>query len=562
MHNNDSRLNFLLRSFLILALVLIFIVEVLLNLTPPIARDALIHHLAIPKLWLIHGGIHEIKWAVFSYYPMNVDLLYYLCLYFNNDILPNFIHMGFGIGTACLIYLYLNRHFGRVQGLLGVLVFISTPVIMRSSTEAYVDLGLVFFTTASILAFLHWRNQGYRGYKWLFVASVAMGLALGTKYNALVAWFFLTFAVVFVHSRDTGEQWRSIRSGIVFFLVSLLLFSPWLIKNWILTGNPLYPLLKGFFQAGFSGVTPDGSGTRSLVSGVVSMGMFESREIMYGDSIWETLLIPIRFFFQGQDNSGRYFDGVLNPLLLVMTPFAFMNRSRHADKLFYALFSAFFILTAFFLDQHRIRYILPTVPFLSILATIGMGNLFIRAASSKVPLRHLYMFSLLSFLVVLGAGNAVYLHEYYQRIQPLSVVLGRETREDYLTRHLKSYPAIRYINDHTPQDARIRLLFLAGRGYYLDRIYEDDATFGMNVIRGLVAKSNEAVVFRKYLDSIGCTHLLVRVDLFERFLRDNFTQETINGVYRQIDRTTEKIYDGDGYAVYRIVTETPMAAEQ
>ncbi|MCK7517136.1 MAG: hypothetical protein MZV64_05155 [Ignavibacteriales bacterium] len=28
-------------------------------------------------------------------------------------------------------------------------------------------------------------------YRWLLISSVAMGLALGTKYNALVAWFFL-----------------------------------------------------------------------------------------------------------------------------------------------------------------------------------------------------------------------------------------------------------------------------------------------------------------------------------------------------------------------------------
>ena len=37
-----------------------FFTEIILNLTPPISRDALIHHLAIPKLWLKHGGFYEI----------------------------------------------------------------------------------------------------------------------------------------------------------------------------------------------------------------------------------------------------------------------------------------------------------------------------------------------------------------------------------------------------------------------------------------------------------------------------------------------------------------------
>lgn len=37
--------------------------------TPPFSRDALIHHLQLPKLYLLHGGIYEIPELVFSYYP-------------------------------------------------------------------------------------------------------------------------------------------------------------------------------------------------------------------------------------------------------------------------------------------------------------------------------------------------------------------------------------------------------------------------------------------------------------------------------------------------------------
>ena len=42
----------------------------------PISRDALTHHLYLPRLYLQHGGIYEIPDLVFSYYPMNLDLLY------------------------------------------------------------------------------------------------------------------------------------------------------------------------------------------------------------------------------------------------------------------------------------------------------------------------------------------------------------------------------------------------------------------------------------------------------------------------------------------------------
>ena len=128
---------------LLCALAAILAVELLLCLTPPVSRDALIHHLAIPKLWIRHGGWFETPWAQFSYFPMNVDLLYLVSLMFGNDALPALIHLLFGWGTGYLVYRYLRDREGRAWGLLGLLVFASTPMVIRLSVTAYVDLGLL-----------------------------------------------------------------------------------------------------------------------------------------------------------------------------------------------------------------------------------------------------------------------------------------------------------------------------------------------------------------------------------------------------------------------------------
>ena len=327
---------------------------------------------------------------------MNIDLLYIIPLYFNKDFLANFIHMSFGIGTALLIYTYLNNKISRIAGLLGTLIFLSMPIVVRLSTQAYVDLGLAFFTTAGILAFIRYREGEFKEFKWLFLSAVAMGLALGTKYNALIAWVFLSLAFVFVYSKDTGRQWEAIKYGLVFFLISLFVFSPWLIKNIILTGNPLYPLFKGIFDINS---IPTQDGTYSMVSGDTYRGIFQMREMKFGESFWETLLIPIRFFFQGQDNSDRYFDGVLNPILIILSPFSLMNRSFIRDKLFFISFSVFFILMASFLDQIRIRYILPIVPILSILTVMGLINILNWIMNLPIRLRNILALVLLLFLL-------------------------------------------------------------------------------------------------------------------------------------------------------------------
>jgi len=86
---------------LLRALLAILIISIIILLcVPPVSRDALVHHLAIPKLYLKHGGMYEIPSIVFSYYPMNLDLLYLIPLYFGNDIAPKFIHLCFTLLTA------------------------------------------------------------------------------------------------------------------------------------------------------------------------------------------------------------------------------------------------------------------------------------------------------------------------------------------------------------------------------------------------------------------------------------------------------------------------------
>jgi len=134
--------------------MVVFCTEVILNLTPPISRDALIHHLAIPKLWLKHGGYYEIPWADYSYYPMYINLLYLIGLYFKNDIIQKFIHFSFGLGTGWLIYHYLKQKYDLNWALLGVVIFITTPIVVWLSTSAYIDLGMTFFTAQMAFDFL------------------------------------------------------------------------------------------------------------------------------------------------------------------------------------------------------------------------------------------------------------------------------------------------------------------------------------------------------------------------------------------------------------------------
>jgi len=541
------------------SIIILLCMEFILNLIPPISRDALVHHLAIPKLWIEHGGIYEIPWANYAYYPMNIDLLYAFCLYFKNDMAPKFIHLAFGVGTGLLIYYYLKPKYGRNWGLLAIVIFISTPIVIWLSTAAYVDLGMTFFTTGSVMAFIKWRDSEYTDIKWFFISGISMGIAVGSKYNALIAWFIINMLVMLSVVRDTHKQTTALRYGIYFFVITAFVASPWYVKNYLQTGNPFYPLFGGFFKSLNHHAVLEAAG-RHAIEKTPHVSSFKMREILYGENLWETLLIPIRMFFQGKDNSYRYFQGALNPILIIFSPFIMLNRISNKDKFIFVLFTFIFMFMAYILTAKQVRYILPVLPFLAIMAVMGIKGILDKLEKKillssleyggkiKSIVRGFVIASVAALLIV----NFLYLKNRMEIINPFPYLLGKESKEAFLKHHLLHYDAVEYINHNLPIDAKIFTMFLGRRGYYLNRSYKNEASFGMKTIRQMVVSSADENTFDNFVQSMNVTHILMRSDLFYKFLHDNFSKAQINRLSELINKRWTKLYDHNRYAVWDI----------
>ena len=143
-------------------LILSVVVSIgILGSVPPVDRDSLTHHLYVPKLYLKHGGIYEIPAVEFSYYPMNLELLYTAALYFCNDIFPKYIHFAFALLTAWLIFRYLKYRLNTLYALYGVLLFLSIPIIVKLSITAYVDSPAYGQRTGSLPCRLRPNRGGF-----------------------------------------------------------------------------------------------------------------------------------------------------------------------------------------------------------------------------------------------------------------------------------------------------------------------------------------------------------------------------------------------------------------
>ncbi|MGW8157681.1 MAG: ArnT family glycosyltransferase [Desulfoprunum sp.] len=553
---------------LIAILALLVAATVFLASVPPVDRDALTHHLFVPKLWLQHGGIYEIPEIPFSYYPMNLDLLYTIPLYFGNDIVPKYIHYLFALLTAWLIHRYLNKRLGSAYGLLGAIFFLSIPIIVKLSITVYVDLGLVFFTTASLLLMLHWAEKGFR-LRYLLLAGLCCGLAAGTKYNGLISIFVLTLFVPIIFQRSTGKDrqsnGRALLYGLVFAVATFVAFSPWLIRNYVWTGNPIYPLHNSLFQKDQKPTVADSQSTAGEAPNTLQQltgegsGAFPSRKILYHETWWQALLLPVRFFIEGQDDNPRFFDGKLTPFLLVLSILAFMFRpsspQEGLEKKILLSFALLYFFLTFFQQALRIRYIVPIVPPLVILSMYGLRGLKdvlgrrTGGKNVKTPTAAVIVTGISCLML---GYNMHYLLKQFATVAPLSYLRGEITREQYITAYRPEYPAIQYANSLLPPDAKVLCIYLGNRGYYMnfqpvfEQPYDSSGIFST-----FLRLNDQKKDILKLISKKGITHILLRDDLTGTWFNLLTPQQKtfISPIFQNL---TQPMFKLKGHTLFRI----------
>ena len=553
-----------MRIFFVLAYGLHILWVLMLASVPPVSRDALTHHLAVPKLWVANGGIYDTPDIVFSYYPQLVDLLYTLPLLAGHDIAAKYLHFAFALLTTLLVFLFVRRRLGSAWGALAGLIFLTIPVILKLSVTVYVDLGLVFFTFGALFAGVLWLERPDR-LKWLLLAAVCSGLALSTKYNALVSFLVLSLLLPYFalsgREEGKGEQWNAIRGGVIFVSVSILVFSPWLVRNYALTGNPMHPLMGGVFASAEARPDDPASATsadehvRRVVAEAARMqpkalGPLLTRKLVYEESLAYTLMIPLRIFYEGRDDDPKYFDGRLNPLLLLL-PIVLLvlgrrEGPRYPEIPFFAAYTLLLILLTFIVKDMRIRWIAAIVPPLVVLATYGMfalhGFVLRKTGSDNAAAGILGAAALLYFL-----PNAIYSLQLYGKVEPLPYVMGKQSYGEYVQARRPEYDVIMMANEVVPEGRTVLGLFLGGRRYY----FSADAIVLNEVFTNIAGAADSGKAIAERLLQLGYSHLVVRTDLFRQWL-DEVDPELRERVVNFAGYRLRELEVVEGYGLYEI----------
>lgn len=169
-----------------------------------------------------------------SAHPSNGEILgVWLALPSHGDELAILAPTLFAL-LGILAVAFLCRELGGRAGvgaLAGVAVF-AAPILFQSQVRSLAtdNAAAACWIAAAALLVRGVRNADRL---WIGAAGVALGLGLGSKYTSLVPGAALFVAGVALLWRS--RRWLWLIPGIVIF------FSPWLVRNAIETGNPLWP---------------------------------------------------------------------------------------------------------------------------------------------------------------------------------------------------------------------------------------------------------------------------------------------------------------------------------
>ncbi len=237
-----------LESLLWAALIACGVAALVRNLVPPGGDewDTLVYHLTGPKQFLQAHRIHFIEHDHHTNFPFNMEMLYLLGLGLHSDRLAKLFHLAMYL--LCVLALCGAGHsLGRpgngagvpgAVGPAGALAFATIPAVAWEAGTAYIDLGLALYGLLTVLAWSEWR-QG-RGRGWLVAAGLFAGLALGVKMTGLLVVLFVCGATLLT------EAWRrqtrgAVASTLLLGATAIGLASPWYIKTYVYTGNPVFP---------------------------------------------------------------------------------------------------------------------------------------------------------------------------------------------------------------------------------------------------------------------------------------------------------------------------------
>ncbi|HOX38218.1 MAG TPA: hypothetical protein PL033_09535 [Candidatus Brocadiia bacterium] len=536
--------------------------------------DEIAYHFAVPVIYLEHGGFCNIPFNVYSNMPLGGEMLFTFCLGLGGASLARLVMSFFAPGIALFMVAITRRWFGDARaGLIAAILFFANSCCCYGP---YVDFALTFWFLLSLYAFLQWRDCG-AGNR-LVISGFGAGMCMATKYTGLfpaaTVGLLLLLHLAFRNNAagaglkpaptgagpDDAQATDRITGGsssiiacfglpaLQWAVPAALMIAPWLIKNHMFTGNPVYPMLYEVFGG------PDW--TPNLHRNLLAW----HREIGVGRSFSDYLLLPWNVAMHFDRVGYRYFAGFLSPAHLIFVPPGLILFWR--NRRFRILLAASVLGWVFWsLGSQQVRFLLPALSVTMILAGLGASRMMSLASGKRATVVVKPIVSTIVLVLMLSVWRE------YILLSPqlLSAIL--EPGYSVESKGVITAPqtdAINYANKTIPPWTGRFLLIDFNGGYPLNQQYVFESFYEAPQIRELAADCSSPEALHCLLASKGFTHVMRQTrerSGLERFFATPEAEQRFNAGQRILDdyltrfcalRTTENQVE-----IYEIITDRP-----
>jgi Dolichyl-phosphate-mannose-protein mannosyltransferase len=480
----------------------------ILPLYPPTAWDATEYHLALARSYVQTQRLVLTPYLRFPVFPQNNQMLFTLALLLYDDILAQLIEFLMMAVVVTAIIAFGQRFFSRRAGPWAAAVLLQSPVVIWLGSVAYIDMGLMLFVTMTVYSL--WNYLESRQQQWMILAGIFCGLAVGTKYPAL--FFLLVLTVIALY---TGVKERRLLQSLLPPALAIVIFAPWLARNFYYTKNPIFPFFYELFGNAFGYGLWKPEDYQAIFDDYSRHGV--------GKDLTALIMLPWNLVAKWRSFSGR-----VSPLCFVAPHLLFifgLARKRSGGLL---LIGVGFTLYWFFTAQD-IRYLMPALPLLSLATAASFDSLLMRFRFSRSWTNH-KIAAILGAILCLSPGWAWTMLRLHERGK---LPVSAQERDAYLTKQLRSYPAYKLLNDLKGRDYALYAMYDERMAYFADGLFMGDH-FGIARYSRILDKINDSQLLYDELRSLGAGYFLVRSDLERVNLpQDAFFQSSFALIYER-----------------------------
>lgn len=529
-----SKLDQFLAGCMIIVLLFTFVDA----LAPPIRFDALVYHLALPQRYLSLGRFAYIPEIMFWGMPQTGEMIYTWGMLLGGVNVAMLVGWLFGVVAMVGVWGVAYESLGHRAAWVSVATLVSGYTLTKSLSWGYVDWFVILFGLAWLAIWLHWSEQ--RGLLHLILAGVLAGMAWGTKYTAGIL-LLIGWAIILFHRRG------ALRSALGECLVYGLGFAapalPWLLKNLIATGNPIYPL---FFPSG--AMTP------------LRLVLYQGGEPFGG---WQdVLLLPWRATFLGVEGAVGY-NASIGPLLFGLSVCAWLAgehlEEKGHERLKLTAYAAILGVLIWLIAGRFTSYLLQSRLYFGIFPALSMlaGAGFIGLRSLSLPGVRIGRLTAVFIALVVGL-NVVEVSVSALRSGSASVAFGILSEKQYLEDNLGWYAPTMQALRSLPASS-LALMLWETRSYDCWPKCEPDETLDRWLndryagVVGAIPRSNEEIL-AAWRD-VGYTHLLIHqagMDFVRQTGQSGYTPEdwiTLDNLLNTLQKQRDF---GDAYTLYSL----------